>query len=118
MISDGKKTTTTKYDCIQFLFTPLIFVGSMEISLWMNILLNYYILASTGKKKTNLKHPQKKLYDLHKYLFFYRFLNNPEKIMGHAAFWGMTLIANNGTIFALAVFSQALNFLFLHYVER
>ncbi|CAO3653496.1 unnamed protein product [Mucor hiemalis] len=51
------------------------------------------------------------------YTGIYRFLNNPEKIMGHAAFWGMTLIANNGTIFALAIFSQVLNFLFLHYVE-
>ncbi|KAI8087545.1 phospholipid methyltransferase-domain-containing protein [Thamnidium elegans] len=58
------------------------------------------------------EHPSELLYT-----GIYRFLNNPEKIMGHAAFWGMTLIANNGTIFALAVFSQALNFLFLHYVE-
>lgn len=47
-----------------------------------------------------------------------RFLNNPEKIMGHAAFWGMTLIANNGTIFALALFSQICNVLFLQYVEE
>ncbi|OBZ84963.1 Phosphatidylethanolamine N-methyltransferase [Choanephora cucurbitarum] len=51
------------------------------------------------------------------YTGIYRYLNNPEKIMGHAAFWGMTLIANNGFIFALALFSQICNFLFLHYVE-
>ncbi|KAI8645821.1 phospholipid methyltransferase-domain-containing protein [Parasitella parasitica] len=51
------------------------------------------------------------------YTGIYRFLNNPEKIMGHAAFWGMTLIANNGTIFALALFSQICNVLFLQYVE-
>jgi hypothetical protein len=31
--------------------------------------------------------------------------------MGHAAFWGMTLIANNGVIFVLALFSQICNFL-------
>jgi phosphatidylethanolamine N-methyltransferase len=47
----------------------------------------------------------------------YRFLNNPEKIMGHAAFWGMTLIANNWVIYGLALFSQLSNVLFLHYVE-
>ncbi|KAL1922139.1 uncharacterized protein VTP21DRAFT_10781 [Calcarisporiella thermophila] len=47
----------------------------------------------------------------------YRYLNNPEKIMGHAAFWGMTLIANHPVIFGLALFSQVSNFLFLNYVE-
>ncbi|CEP14983.1 hypothetical protein [Parasitella parasitica] len=57
-------------------------------------------------------HPSEPLYT-----GIYRFLNNPEKIMGHAAFWGMTLIANNGTIFTLALFSQICNVLFLQYVE-
>lgn len=47
----------------------------------------------------------------------YRYLNNPEKIVGHAAFWGMTLIASSWTIFALALFSQISNFWFLNYVE-
>ncbi|KAI8332212.1 phospholipid methyltransferase-domain-containing protein [Chlamydoabsidia padenii] len=51
------------------------------------------------------------------YTGIYRFLNNPEKIMGHAAFWGMTLIANNWVIYGLALFSQLANVLFLHYVE-
>ncbi|KAI9307991.1 phospholipid methyltransferase-domain-containing protein [Cunninghamella echinulata] len=51
------------------------------------------------------------------YTGIYRFLNNPEKIMGHAAFWGFTLMANSWTIFILALFSQISNFLFLHYVE-
>lgn len=37
--------------------------------------------------------------------------------MGHAAFWGMTLICNSWSIFILAMFSQVSNFLFLHYVE-
>ncbi|RUP49410.1 phospholipid methyltransferase-domain-containing protein [Jimgerdemannia flammicorona] len=51
------------------------------------------------------------------YTGIYRFLNNPEKIMGHAAVWGMTLIANSWIVFALALFSQISNFLFLNYVE-
>ena len=37
--------------------------------------------------------------------------------MGHAAFWGMTLICNSWSIFILAMFSQVSNFLFLHFVE-
>ncbi|OAQ32385.1 hypothetical protein K457DRAFT_90980 [Linnemannia elongata AG-77] len=51
------------------------------------------------------------------YTGIYRFVNNPEKLMGHAAFWGMTLICNSWSIFILAMFSQVSNFLFLHYVE-
>ncbi|KAF9088033.1 phosphatidylethanolamine N-methyltransferase [Mortierella sp. GBA35] len=51
------------------------------------------------------------------YTGIYRFVNNPEKVMGHAAFWGMTLICNSWSIFVLAMFSQISNFLFLHYVE-
>ncbi|KAF9299164.1 phosphatidylethanolamine N-methyltransferase [Linnemannia elongata] len=51
------------------------------------------------------------------YTGIYRFVNNPEKVMGHAAFWGMALICNSSSIFILAMFSQISNFLFLHYVE-
>ncbi|KAG0262475.1 phosphatidylethanolamine N-methyltransferase [Actinomortierella ambigua] len=51
------------------------------------------------------------------YTGIYRFVNNPEKVMGHAAFWGMTLICNSWSIFILALFSQISNFLFLQYVE-
>jgi phosphatidylethanolamine N-methyltransferase len=49
--------------------------------------------------------------------YFIRFVNNPEKVMGHAAFWGMTLICNSWSIFILALFSQISNFLFLNFVE-
>lgn len=52
------------------------------------------------------------------YTGIYRFLNNPEKIMGHAAFWGFSLITNHHIIFALALFSQIANSLFLEFVER
>ncbi|KAF9436003.1 phosphatidylethanolamine N-methyltransferase [Entomortierella beljakovae] len=51
------------------------------------------------------------------YTGIYRFVNNPEKVMGHAAFWGMALICNSWSILILAMFSQVSNFLFLHYVE-
>ncbi|KAJ1968650.1 phosphatidylethanolamine N-methyltransferase [Dispira parvispora] len=51
------------------------------------------------------------------YTGIYRFLNNPEKIMGHAAFWGLTLVANSWTMFSITLFMQISNFLFLRYVE-
>ncbi|CAH1763642.1 9099_t:CDS:10 [Entrophospora sp. SA101] len=51
------------------------------------------------------------------YTGIYRFVNNPEKIMGHAAFWGITFIANSWLIFGVALFSQISNFIFLKYVE-
>ncbi|KAG0246436.1 phosphatidylethanolamine N-methyltransferase [Mortierella sp. GBA43] len=51
------------------------------------------------------------------YTGIYRYVNNPEKVLGHAAFWGMTLICNNWSIFVLAMFSQVASFLFLHFVE-
>ncbi|KAI8978368.1 phospholipid methyltransferase-domain-containing protein [Pilobolus umbonatus] len=52
------------------------------------------------------------------YTGIYRFLNNPEKIMGHAAFWGLSLITNSPYVFAVALFSQICNSLFLQFVER
>ncbi|KAG2205387.1 hypothetical protein INT47_007172 [Mucor saturninus] len=58
-------------------------------------------------------HPAQLLYS-----GIYRYLNNPEKIMGHAAFWGLGLITNNHYVFGLALFSQVANSLFLHFVER
>ncbi|KAI8098099.1 phospholipid methyltransferase-domain-containing protein [Gilbertella persicaria] len=52
------------------------------------------------------------------YTGIYRFLNNPEKIMGHAAFWGFSLITNHPFTFGLALFSQITNSLLLQFVER
>jgi len=51
------------------------------------------------------------------YTGIYRFLNNPEKVMGHAGQYGLALMSGNWVVFALALFSQCLTFLFLHYVE-
>ncbi|KAJ3115391.1 phosphatidylethanolamine N-methyltransferase, partial [Nowakowskiella sp. JEL0407] len=52
-----------------------------------------------------------------RYSGIYRFVNNPEKIMGHAAFWGLSLITSSWVLFAITLFGQISNWMFLHYVE-
>lgn len=52
------------------------------------------------------------------YTGIYRFINNPELVTGFAGYYGLALISNSWTIYALALLSQIANFLFLMYVER
>ena len=47
----------------------------------------------------------------------YRYLNNPEKILGHASSWGLALMSGSYVILGLALISQVVNWLFLEYVE-
>ncbi|KAJ3206302.1 phosphatidylethanolamine N-methyltransferase [Clydaea vesicula] len=51
------------------------------------------------------------------YTGIYRFLNNPEKLIGQAAFWGVTIICNSWALFAVTLFGQISTWLFLQYVE-
>lgn len=52
------------------------------------------------------------------YTGIYRFVNNPEIVTGFAGYYGLALISNSWTIYALALLSQIANYLFLMYVER
>ena len=52
------------------------------------------------------------------YTGIYRYLNNPEKLMGSSAFWGFALISNARSIYLLALLSQIGNLLFIEFVER
>lgn len=52
------------------------------------------------------------------YTGIYRFLNNPERSMGGAAFFGLWLISNSKLVLALAVFSHLSHWWFLTFVER
>ena len=47
----------------------------------------------------------------------YRYLNNPEKVMGFAGFYGAGLVANDWRVFGVVLFSHLSWFLFLHFVE-
>ncbi|KAJ1674249.1 phosphatidylethanolamine N-methyltransferase, partial [Spiromyces aspiralis] len=45
----------------------------------------------------------------------YRYLNNPEKVIGQAAFYGLALISGSWVVLGLAMTLQVANFLFLTY---
>ncbi|KAF1944310.1 phosphatidylethanolamine N-methyltransferas-like protein [Clathrospora elynae] len=52
------------------------------------------------------------------YSGIYRFLNNPERVLGLAGVWGVALITWNAPIFYLAATAHILNLAFLQFVEK
>lgn len=52
------------------------------------------------------------------YTGIYRFVNNPDQVTGFAGYYGLAIMSDSWTIFALALFSQAAGFWFIHAVEE
>ena len=48
----------------------------------------------------------------------YRFLNNPDAITGFAGFYGLALLAESATLFALAAFGQVSAYIFVQLIEK
>lgn len=88
-------------------------VGSLETSSSRTIQQHLNILASTGKF---VEH--KKKFTRFYRLVFARFLNNPERTMSGAAFFGLALISGSKLVFALAVISHLSHWWFLSKVEK
>ncbi|KAF2750467.1 phosphatidylethanolamine N-methyltransferas-like protein [Sporormia fimetaria CBS 119925] len=52
------------------------------------------------------------------YSGIYRFLNNPERILGQTGVWGIALMASSPAIFSLAATATMFNLGFLQFIER
>lgn len=53
-----------------------------------------------------------------RYQGIYRFVNNPETVMGFAGYYGLAILSHSLVVFLLAVFAHACQIAFVRYVEQ
>eukprot|EP00762_Andalucia_godoyi_P005279 ANDGO_06773.mRNA.1 Phosphatidylethanolamine N-methyltransferase len=53
-----------------------------------------------------------------RYSGIYRFVNNPETVMGFAGYYGLAILSHSFVVFGLAVFAHACQIAFVHWVEQ
>ncbi|KAJ5279133.1 hypothetical protein N7478_004505 [Penicillium angulare] len=96
------------------LFRHVIGVGLISLQLWTSISI-YDSLGEFGWFYGDFffDDSPKLTYD-----GIYRFLNNPERVLGLAGVWGAVLITNSGVVTFLALLSHILSLAFIQFVER
>jgi phosphatidylethanolamine N-methyltransferase len=97
------------------LFRHVLGVGMIALQLWVAMSI-YESLGEFGWFCGDFFYdpPSRSL----SYSGIYRFLNNPERVLGLAGVWGAALITWNAPIFYLAATAHILNLAFLQFVEK
>ena len=96
------------------LFNHVLGVGLISLQIWVSVSI-YESLGEFGWFFGDFffDHSPKLTYS-----GIYRYLNNPERVLGLAGVWGAALITSSPAIFFLALLSHILSLAFIQFVER
>ncbi|KAL8637611.1 MAG: hypothetical protein Q9228_005134 [Teloschistes exilis] len=96
------------------LFTHIIGIGLIALQIWVAISI-YDSLGEFGWFFGDFFFDQSPKLT---YSGIYRYLNNPERVIGLAGVWGAALVTGSSAILGLAVYSHVLTLMFFQFVER
>jgi len=107
-------TLPTNWDYGLVLLKHIIGLGLIALQVWVAFSI-YESLGEFGWFFGDF------FFDQHSKLTYggiYRFLNNPERVLGLAGVWGIALITSSKAVFCVALFSHTTSLLFIQFVER